>query len=282
MTMRSLIYGAAALLAASGSAHWASAAQAINAQTGAAAEAGAFNVPLDQEDANAFWTKGALTRLSATATALVTTNPSFPGNAGFATMSNVVNFSSANVGSLQITEVAEFAVSSPPILSYSPLFDFSTPLIYTFKAQGDGTMTFDTTLFTGSDAQGLGKFAAGLFVDPTGSLDPFGFSDQGFQGVGFSNPLTPGVPFKDTEVFSLKKGVTYALVVGNNETQVVPGQTAVGEIATFDWTINDPPGVGGAGGVPEPASWTLLICGFMGLGAALRRQRRTTALGPFA
>ena len=27
-------------------------------------------------------------------------------------------------------------------------------------------------------------------------------------------------------------------------------------------------------GVPEPASWAMMICGFFGLGATLRRARR--------
>jgi hypothetical protein len=38
-----------------------------------------------------------------------------------------------------------------------------------------------------------------------------------------------------------------------------------------------PPSQPGNGGVPEPASWSLLILGFGGLGAALRRPRLQTA-----
>jgi hypothetical protein len=34
-------------------------------------------------------------------------------------------------------------------------------------------------------------------------------------------------------------------------------------------------GQGGVGGVPEPASWALMVMGFGGLGATLRRQRRS-------
>ncbi len=32
-------------------------------------------------------------------------------------------------------------------------------------------------------------------------------------------------------------------------------------------------GVGAAGGVPEPGAWALLLLGFGGVGAALRRRR---------
>ncbi|MDB5436896.1 MAG: hypothetical protein JWR47_3153, partial [Phenylobacterium sp.] len=33
-----------------------------------------------------------------------------------------------------------------------------------------------------------------------------------------------------------------------------------------------------AAGVPEPTTWTMMIAGFFGLGAALRRRRATAAL----
>ncbi len=36
-------------------------------------------------------------------------------------------------------------------------------------------------------------------------------------------------------------------------------------------------GTGGGGGVPEPATWTLMLVGFAGLGGALRRRAKATA-----
>ena len=42
---------------------------------------------------------------------------------------------------------------------------------------------------------------------------------------------------------------------------------------------NDPPiSHGVAATVPEPATWTMMLLGFGGLGAALRRQRRKERL----
>jgi hypothetical protein len=45
----------------------------------------------------------------------------------------------------------------------------------------------------------------------------------------------------------------------------------------FTLTIDGPGNiVGGGGGVPEPATWAMLIFGFAGIGAALRRRRSGT------
>lgn len=43
-----------------------------------------------------------------------------------------------------------------------------------------------------------------------------------------------------------------------------------------DWLVNNR-FVGASGAVPEPASWALMIVGFAGMGAALRRRRPTLA-----
>lgn len=43
------------------------------------------------------------------------------------------------------------------------------------------------------------------------------------------------------------------------------------------WEINDISLAGGAGGVPEPASWALMLTGFLGAGGAIRANRRRQA-----
>jgi hypothetical protein len=43
------------------------------------------------------------------------------------------------------------------------------------------------------------------------------------------------------------------------------------------WKLDDVSLVGGAGGVPEPATWGLMLTGFMGAGGAIRASRRRQA-----
>lgn len=43
------------------------------------------------------------------------------------------------------------------------------------------------------------------------------------------------------------------------------------------WQFDDVSLVGGAGGIPEPASWALMLTGFLGAGAAIRANRRRQA-----
>jgi PEP-CTERM motif len=48
------------------------------------------------------------------------------------------------------------------------------------------------------------------------------------------------------------------------------------DFGAFSLTVNGPGNIvriGGGGGVPEPATWAMLIFGFAGIGAALRRRR---------
>jgi hypothetical protein len=57
-----------------------------------------------------------------------------------------------------------------------------------------------------------------------------------------------------------------------------PGQPGVGCQVTFGST----PLFAVSGGVPEPASWALMLIGFGAIGSAMRRRRLTTARVAFA
>jgi PEP-CTERM motif len=95
----------------------------------------------------------------------------------------------------------------------------------------------------------------GIFQD--GSLS---WADKGVTDVNFGNDLSGLLKIK------VNGGQFNAGILGLD-----PGPYAGLDVgATFDW-VNDPTG----GGVPEPASWALMIGGFGMAGATLRRRRAT-------
>ena len=98
---------------------------------------------------------------------------------------------------------------------------------------------------------------AGSFNPANGLLNAIAYSDD-FNGTldgGFSN-------------LALLAGVSYfAINSGFDNT----------DFGAFTLTIDGPGNIigggGGGGGVPEPATWAMMIFGFAGIGAALRRRR---------
>ncbi|THD61660.1 MAG: PEP-CTERM sorting domain-containing protein [Phenylobacterium sp.] len=97
----------------------------------------------------------------------------------------------------------------------------------------------------------------GVFQDGVLNWADSGVTDVNF-GTNLSGLLTIGVNGGafNTGLFGLDKGKRAGLDVS----------------ATFDW-VNDPT----SGGVPEPASWALMIAGFGMAGATLRRRRVAVA-----
>lgn len=65
------------------------------------------------------------------------------------------------------------------------------------------------------------------------------------------------------------------LIFFNNSLNTTPQNVWVAETLSLKFT--DAPGIEGPG-VPEPATWAMMLVGFAGMGAALRRRRATQAL----
>jgi PEP-CTERM motif len=72
-------------------------------------------------------------------------------------------------------------------------------------------------------------------------------------------------------------------IQSSNTTSFIQDSASVGTFfSSFTASNNDLPGfwtleTGGGGSVPEPASWTMMLIGFAGLGFMAYRARRTTA-----
>jgi hypothetical protein len=158
---------------------------------------------------------------------------------------------------------------------------------------GDPTVTFQnfmqTNLF-GATSDGDGNFAKDLNTHPD-SFDPAPFSESGtpsiYNGLGYGFDWI-GSPTNNGSLVPTAglKRLTFD-VIGSPLT-VVPTTGTPPIYFTVDVARYDPTsqkvvatGLVGAtlvpGGVPEPASWALMILGFGGVGAVLRRRRQGQA-----
>ena len=124
---------------------------------------------------------------------------------------------------------------------------------YTFNAAGCGAGGYSLGLNFANGTQFLGGDGLDFYSGITLSAD----ANAGPPGLGYA----PGTldAFIDPQIF-FNAGLDlsqYSLSVGGVDSPLVPGG-----------------GGNGAGGVPEPATWGLMIVGFGGIGAAIRRRRR--------
>ena len=126
------------------------------------------------------------------------------------------------------------------------------------KVSGDGGYTFlmTATAPVNWDTY-LGLYAGGF--DPT-------------------DPLANAIVYNDDNPTIGLSGFTATLSAGISYFAVATGFDN-NDFGAYTLAINGPGTVliDGAGGVPEPASWALLIAGFGLTGAALRARKRATA-----
>ena len=94
-----------------------------------------------------------------------------------------------------------------------------------------------------------------------GQVTPIALNVQTTAGV-FGSPGSAYADFSHTVVWGGLQSVTTS--TGQNVTNAAVVQSGSG----LDFQTPPP-----AGGVPEPATWTMMLAGFGGLGAAMRRRR---------
>ncbi len=204
-------------------------------------------------------TPGALTRLDANAT--VTKN-----DHGFASTTQTVaaTWQSANRGEISVVSTAATAAAAGFIGDAGFEDFFRPPWSYTFTADSN-----DKVFTLGFDLTRSGD----------GPLTDLGLWGVAFEG-GAALPLIPlssafgaDTNHKGQIAFALEAGTTYTISLENEEFIVEPTGSARDlsfiENALFDWSITD----GQSAAVPEPASWALMLAGFGGVGALLRRSR---------
>ena len=120
-----------------------------------------------------------------------------------------------------------------------------------------GPLTFDL-----ADA----SFAA-IQYNPSGAFNGFAyFSDFSFLGGDYQLQIQGG----SLQVVAVTNGVP-------GFHGLINGYVNIGDANVTGATPYTPPPVGPGPGVPEPATWGLMILGFGGIGAALRRRRTATA-----
>lgn len=146
--------------------------------------------------------------------------------------------------------------------------DLQLGLIFWSGAGGNNAVSNATVTFNDAAAGFLPYPLFDMGPVTTGSYLPSNWYAYGINGVG--------------DVLSF---VDFAGYDPNGRWTLLAADTAAGDIGSVDrgWSLSfTTTGTGGAGPVPEPAAWAMLIGGFALAGAALRRQRRPSVTVSFA
>ncbi len=159
-----------------------------------------------------------------------------------------------------------FAAIAPPP-AFNGIFDTSTrtlPRPYSLNTRrGQGRGRAAPGNFTPIDTAGVapGSLSAGQAPVQIASLEPSTFAPSGLGPAG--------------------RSATGAPLAGAGPATFGPGATAAGPAAPGNPTT---PGDGGTttpvtpvGAVPEPATWAMMVLGFFGMGALLRRRNRSVS-----
>jgi hypothetical protein len=164
----------------------------------------------------------------------------------------------------------------------------STTATVSFTAANTGGYYY---FFTGAQAADVNVNAtswtlSGLTENGAGTLSDGGGNQV--DGHGYFNQttdLTDGFTDRSTAIsFTLTNtGGTWAsdsvVLIGNNLGHTVGAHIGVctNAACTGDFAATGFATTGGGGGVPEPATWAMMILGFGGIGALMRRRRTQLA-----
>jgi hypothetical protein len=130
---------------------------------------------------------------------------------------------------------------------------------------GSTTITFDKTALGGN----LPTFAGLVWTDGLDPINFTAFDEFGNPLGGIFNQNHADGSFAGTLADDRFYGVTFSGGIGSLVITDSPGQ----EIDHIQYGFSP----AASGGVPEPATWALMVTGFFGLGAVMRRQRRAIA-----
>jgi hypothetical protein len=135
---------------------------------------------------------------------------------------------------------------------------------YAFDVVSDSVFALNYDVISRGTVGGQGRWRLSL-LDDLGATQDFVFSP------GIADPV--GEVTGDLSV-DLAKGRRYTISLSNDD-QLTRPHASISDQSVFRWSVD--PAAGGAPGVPEPASWALMILGFGASGAALRRRRAALA-----
>jgi hypothetical protein len=186
--------------------------------------------------------------------------------------SNSSDFTMVDRNGASITPVDLGTVIGAPAQSYYeasfafnlPLGATNTNLSWTNFAADDRSVM----LLNGTVLQGVGIFGPGVGTfqfAATLSNDPFTFAGNGSSGSA-TTPFLLGANVLTFVVNDTGGGISGAVGPDGVRTTSVSFQGAI----TYDTVVI-------AGGVPEPATWAMMLLGFAGIGVMARRRRRAIA-----